>query len=142
MDAIATTLERIERVSIRGYERRFSLMAPGLSAPKAKSSLSRLNTTLESLYDQLYEEIYPLLDTNSALLVKSRIAILNETLSLLYQQCKALPSSININSEIDRLDANLSAFLELEADIQCYKINAPTNKVLQSSMNRLASMAL
>ncbi len=125
----------IARVSTRGYRQNVEALA---GEPLRLHKLSRLNNSLDSLYQLLHDQFNTIRKEDYAQL-GPQLSLLLTTIKDLHKTYRRLSDSVSMKRETKRLSANYSALFELDSDIRNYRLRqlpAP----LTASLTKAASL--
>lgn len=122
--------DSIVRLSMRSYRRRFDVIVPD----KCNSaSLSRLCHDLDALYELLVDEFNTMTADDCRLLVP-QLDILLATVKELVEAGNSIPKLLRGAEELEMI---YFAIYEVRSDMLSFKINAPCNKRLLASIERV-----
>ena len=130
---ISNTVKRLGR---RSYAHRMEVATPG---GYSAAQLTRLNRELDSLYELIYDD-WDTITKQDYAIFGGQLALLVNTLKLLYDDCRKSVFRRVMRDEVERLGMNYSALHELNSDIVNYRIKAPQNAELQSMMSKAAKV--
>lgn len=126
--------DNIIRLSVRTYRRKFDVIEPDKCNA---AQLTRLCHDLDALYESLADEFNSMTADDCRLLVP-QIDILLATTKELFEACKQIPKLERMAEEIEMI---YYAIYEVRSDMISFRINAPQNKRLKASIERVkASM--
>lgn len=132
-EKISSTVVRLGR---RSYTHRMEVARPN---GYGTAQLARLNRELDDLYELIYDDWRSITEFDYAVF-GGQLVILVKTVKQLYDDCRRLPSSREMKSQVDRLGMNYSALYELNSDIVNFCIKMPKNQEMKKLMQRLTEV--
>lgn len=103
---------------------------------KEKLALARLNGSVGRLYVTLYDN-FPTISESDYRSFGPYLQILIDTLHSLVEAYQQSRYALTLKEGIDDLMGNLSALVEMENDIRCFRVEAPKNARLHGLMQQL-----
>lgn len=129
----AVISDKIVRLSTRSLRQRLEAVG---GHTYSISKLSRLNSSLDSFYELLYDQ-YNSVTVNDYNTFGPQLSILLSTIKDLYCTCLGLPESWGFRQETDRLGKNYSAIHEIDSDLRYYKLKTDNDAEMQSLLKRV-----
>lgn len=129
--------KNIANISIRGFERNLEAVS-GIEISESK--LSRLNGSIDALYEILYQQFNEI-DKTDYMILGPQIKFLLKTIKDLYSTYKRIGVKGSVKQEVNRLWNNYSALYELNDDLERFRIKqADASSDLSASFQRASSI--
>lgn len=114
----AVISKNIARVSTRGYQQNVEALA---GEPLRLQKLSRLNSSLDSLYQLLHDQFNTISSEDYAR-IGPQLSLLLSIIKDLHKTYRRLGASADMRREAKRLSDNYSALYEINSDIRQYRL--------------------
>ncbi len=137
MCQVAVLSRSLSDLSKRSFTQRVDAISG--QETRIKTRLTRLNNQLDDLCEQLYDAYSDIVESEY-MAIKPYLTLLIDTLKDLYRFYKG-HSTDGISDYLCRLQTNISAIEEIDADIRNFKINLYRNPRYQSVVEKAKSFA-
>lgn len=129
--------KNIANISTRSFERNLEAIS---GVDISLSKLSRLNGSIDALYEILYRQFNEI-DRTDYMILGPQIKFLLKTIKDLYSTYKKIDIKDPIKREVNRLWNNYSALYELNDDLERFRIKRQdTSADLSASFQRASSI--
>lgn len=129
--------KNIANISTRSFERNLEAIS-GMEISMSK--LTRLNGSIDALYELLYRQFNEI-DKTDYMILGPQIKFLLKTIKDLYSTYKKIDFKESIKREVDRLWNNYSALYELNDDLERFRMKQQdTSADLSASFQRASSI--
>lgn len=129
--------KNIANISTRSFERNLEAVS-GMEISMSK--LTRLNGSIDALYELLYRQFNEI-DKTDYMILEPQIKFLLKTIKDLYSTYKMIALKDPIKREVNRLWNNYSALFELNDDLKRFRIKKQdTSDDLSASFQRASSI--
>lgn len=129
--------KNIANISTRSFERNLEAVS-GMEISMSK--LTRLNGSIDALYELLYRQFNEI-DKTDYMILGPQIKFLLKTIKDLYSTYKKIDFKESIKREVDRLWNNYSALYELNDDLERFRMKQQdTSADLSASFQRASSI--
>lgn len=129
--------KNIANISTRSFERNLEAIS-GMEISTSK--LTRLNGSIDALYELLYRQFNEI-DKTDYMILGPQIKFLLKTIKDLYSTYKMISLKDPIKREVNRLWNNYSALYELNDDLERFRIKQQdTSADLSASFQRASSI--